>query len=221
MQAKGDDFAYFVDDEQSLALFYGYGVAAGRLREQLNSQGIVVDATHPLFVYLPCGVGGAPSGITFGLKHLFGGNVHCFFVEPTRSACFLAQMENPSVPPVSIYEAGMDNCTEADGLAVQRASLLASAAMRTKLAGIVTTDDATLFDDLRHAFFDEGLKIEPSAAAGFSGPRMLLATGEGARYIHDRGLDAVMDDATHIVWTTGGRFVPDEEHERFLAMRPE
>ena len=85
-RATQDDYAYFVDDEQSLSLFLGYSVAALRLQTQLREAGVVVDAAHPLFVYLPCCVGGAPAGITFVLKLIFGDAVHCFFIELTAAA---------------------------------------------------------------------------------------------------------------------------------------
>ncbi|HJV49909.1 MAG TPA: D-serine ammonia-lyase [Noviherbaspirillum sp.] len=214
--AQADPHAYFVDDERSLSLFLGYAVAALRLGGQLQQAGITVGAHAPLFVYLPCGVGGAPSGIAFGLKQVFGDHAHCFFAEPTASPCVLARMSQPGHPGVTVYDLGLDNRTAADGLAVASASELAVQAMTPLLSGIFTVEDDDLFRSLRLLYESEGIRIEPSAAAGFAGPRMLLETAAGRQYLEDNGLQPVLGQAVHLLWTTGGLFVPDEEFDGFL-----
>jgi D-serine dehydratase len=221
--AQADPRCHFVDDERSMSLFLGYAAAAPWLARQLETQGRRVDAAHPLFVYLPCGVGGAPGGIAFGLAQIYGRAVHFFFAEPTQSPCFLLQMlagtpghealgANPSV-----YDLGLSNRTDADGLAVPRASELAAAIVRPLLAGVYTVEDDLLFHHLHLAATTQGLRIEPSAAAGLSGPRQLCGTAVGQDYLAQHGLAGQMAGATHIAWTTGGLFVPDHDYAGFLA----
>lgn len=221
VQAQQDPYCHFVDDERSLSLLLGYSAAALHLDEQLTRCGIRPQAGKPLFVYLPCGVGGAPAGIAFGLKQLYGEHVHCFFAEPTQSPCFLVQMVGAELTGEggnpSVYDYGLTNRTEADGLAVPRASEVAAGVMREILSGVVTVQDDRLFVDLHRLAESEGLRIEPSAAAGFSGPELLLQSAAGKEYLTRHGLDASMAGATHLVWTTGGLFVPEEEYQRFHA----
>lgn len=215
-EAESDAKSHFVDDESSLSLFLGYSAAALALKSQLQASGVVVDERHPLFVYLPCGVGGAPSGIAFGLAHVFGPNVHCFFAEPVASPCFLISMLDPSGGNPAVYDIGLDNQTEADGLAVPRASVHAVSTMRTALGGVFTVDDERLFQHVHTAAVAESLRIEPSAAAAFDGPRWLTSSDEGAAYLERHGLDQCMANSTHIVWTTGGLFVPESEYQAFF-----
>jgi D-serine dehydratase len=215
-QAEQDPFIHFIDDERSLSLFLGYSAAAPNLGRQIEALGIRVDARHPLFVYLPCGVGGAPGGITFGLKQLYGPHVHCFFAEPTQSPCFMLRMLDRRGAAPSVYEIGLSNRTEADGLAVPRASDLAADAIGDDLSGVYTVADDTLFHHLYLARQHAGLQIEPSAAAGLSGPQMLRQSASGQAYLARHGLLPVMDAATHIAWTTGGLFVPEAEYRSFL-----
>jgi len=208
--------SYFVDDENSLNLFLGYSVAARRLEKQLKEMNIVVDSEHPLFVYLPCGVGGAPGGITYGLKTVYKDNVHCFFVEPTHSPCMLIGMATGLHNNVSVQDFGLDGKTHADGLAVGRPSKLVGKMMDHILSGVFTVDDNKLYDNMRLLHNTESIDIEPSACASFAGPVMLGITEEGKEYLKSHGIEDKINNITHIAWATGGSLVPEEINEQFL-----
>ena len=203
-EAEQDPFAYFVDDENSRELFLGYSTAAFRLRDQLRLRGIIPDKDHPLFVYLPCGVGGAPGGICFGLKTLFGDAVHCFFAEPVESPCMTLGLITGKNDAVSVYDIGLTNKTLADGLAVGRPSAFVGKIVRSLVGGCFTVEDQTLTGYQALAKATEHLKIEPSAAAGFAGPTMVLDSD----YCHHYGL--APENIIHILWTTGGRYLPEQ-----------
>lgn len=216
--ADSDPNTYFVDDEMSEFLFFGYTGAGSELAAQLQANGVNVDADHPLFVYLPCGIGGSPGGASFGLKTVYGDNVHCFFVEPAQSACVMAHMMSGITDHiVSAYDVGLTNKTEADGMAVGRMSPFVAEVMRPLLSGIFTIGDDDLFRWLWHAWTDQKIKLEPSAVASFAGPDFLLNSGEGRRYQREEGLTDKMKNATHVMWTTGGSFVPEDQFQGFVA----
>jgi D-serine dehydratase len=160
-------------------------------------------------------VGGAPGGITFGLRQLFGDHVHCFLAEPVASPCMLVRLACTGDLPGSVADVGLDNLTEADGLAVARASELAARALRPLVSGVFTVPDENLFEDLYLLESTEGLRIEPSAAAGLRGPRWILDSPAGREYQSRLGLTDTIEGATHILWTTGGAFVPEEEYRKF------
>jgi D-serine dehydratase len=203
-EAETDPYSFFVDDENSHELFLGYAVAALRLREQLRLRGELPDKEHPLFVYLPCGGGGAPGGVCFGLKMLFGDAVHCFFAEPVEAPCVLLGLATGKNSEISVYDIGLTNNTLADGLAVGRASGFVGGIMQTLLAGAYTLKDEILPELQRKTRALENLKIEPSAAAGFVGPEMVLESG----FCEAQGIKK--ENIRHILWTTGGRYLPEE-----------
>lgn len=215
--AESDPMMHFVDDEHSTDLFLGYAAAAQELAHQLDAAGRPVDADHPLFVYVPCGVGGAPGGILHGLKRLWGPNVHGFFAEPTASPCMLAQLASGTDVPVSVYDIGLDNHTEADGLAVGQASPLVAPLMASLLSGVFTVADDTLFIDALRLEQAESIYIEPSAAAGLRGPGWLAGSGAGRQYLDAHHLGPRMAQATHVIWSTGGSLVPEHIRDEFRA----
>ena len=206
-EAQNDPTCHFVDDENSQTLFLGYAVAALRLRDQLHAQGIAVDAAHPLCVYLPCGVGGGPGGVAFGLRQVFGDAVHCWFAEPTHACCMLLGMATGAHNALCVQDFGIDNRTIADGLAVGRASGFVGRLMEPFIDGCYTLTDAHMSRLLAQLDASEGIRLEPSALAGVAGPAMLRARGM---------LPVDMEQGTHIVWATGGGMVPPEEMERYV-----
>jgi len=195
--------SYFVDDENSTALFLGYSVAALRLREQLRLRCQLPDERHPLFVYIPCGVGGAPGGICFGLKMVFGNAVQCFFAEPVDAPCMTLGMATKKYAGISVYDIGLGNNTAADGLACPRSSAFVGKTLRHLLDGTFTVTDEQLAGYQCAAKQLAKLKIECSAAAGFAGPARLAEDG----YFQSLGISP--SDALHILWTTGGRYLPE------------
>lgn len=211
-----DPNSYFVDDENSKTLFLGYSVAGKRLKKQIKEQNIMVDKDHPLFVYIPCGVGGAPGGISYGLKVVFKENVHCFFVEPTESPCMLIGMESGLNNKISVQDIGLTGITDADGLAVGRPSGFVGNVMKNLLSGIFTIKDFKLYDYLRDLMNSENIFLEPSACATFEGPANLLNYNNGIEYIKSINLNSKMENATHIVWATGGRLVPEDVRKEYL-----
>ena len=204
-EAEQDRFCHFVDDENSKTLFLGYSVAAERLKKQLDAQGIVISAEKPLYVYLPCGVGGGPGGVAFGLKAIFGDHVHCFFAEPTESCCMMLGMATGKHNEISVSDFGIENKTIADGLAVGRASGFVGKQMLPFMDGCYTVQDERMSALLKMLADTEGIRLEPSALAGMFGP-VMLAKKLGK-----------LPFGYHLAWATGGSMVPGEEYEKYYA----
>jgi D-serine dehydratase len=212
---ENDPSSHFIDDENSKTLFLGYAVAGERLKAQFAEQEIQVDAAHPLFVYLPCGVGGGPGGIAFGLKLAFGDHVHCIFAEPTQSPCMLMGVYTGLHDGLAVQDFGISNQTAADGLAVGRPSGFVGRAMQRMIDGYYTLPDDELFALLFLMQQTEQLQLEPSALAGAAGFARVLAEQQG--YRQRLGLsDEAWANAHHLIWATGGGMVPRAEYEAYL-----
>ena len=215
-ESDADPNSYFVDDENSITLFLGYAVAAKRLQTQFEQKSIVVDENHPLFVYIPCGVGGAPGGITFGLKQLFGDNVHVFFVETTPAPCMLLGMASGMQNKVCVQDFGLSGQTHADGLAVGRPSGFVGGVMTHLLSGEMTLQDKRIYDFMRDIVNSENIFLEPSACACFMGIVDCFKTEEMKQYIKNHHLENKMQQAIHIPWATGGSLVPENIRQEYM-----
>lgn len=215
-QAESDPTMYFVDDENSTSLFLGYAVAGARLAGQFTTLDVRVDADHPLIAYLPCGVGGGPGGVTFGLKSVFGDHVRCVFAEPTHCPSMLLGVMTGAHDTVCVQDFGIDNVTAADGLACGRPSAFVGRRLQQLIDAFYTVTDADMYRLVALLAGTEGLRIEPSSAAAFAGIKHL--TSDKARDYRQRtGLTSTMlSHATHLAWVTGGSMVPAEEMNSYI-----
>ena len=213
--AYGDKKCHFVDDEGSVDLFMGYSVAAKRISKQFEAKGIVCDEEHPVFVYIPCGVGGAPGGVAFGLKQMYGKNIHILFAEPTHAPCMTLGLATGLNDKIAVSDIGLDGKTAADGLAVGRASRLVGDIMSTLLEACFTIDDDKLYPFLTRLADCEGIFIEPSACASFTGPMHIMQNLDN---LSDSGIRTKMKNSVHILWATGGSMVPEEEMKYYYSL---
>jgi D-serine dehydratase len=213
-QCSIDPNCYFIDDENSRDLFMGYAVAAMRLQKQFIQEGIKIDKDHPLIVYLPCGVGGGPGGVTYGLKHVFGDDVHCYFAEPVNSPCMLLGLSTGKHENIAVQDIGLSNKTEADGLAVGRPSALAGRMVERILNGVYTVSDGNLYKMLTLLYEAESISLEPSALAGILGP---VQSGIRSQLESLSLTQKQLSQGTHLVWATGGDLVPQSIMKGYIA----
>lgn len=215
--SDSDPYSHFVDDEKSLDLFLGYAVAAKRLQKQLSRQGIAVDKAHPLIVYLPAGVGGAPGGISYGLKRIYGDLVHCFFVEPTLYPSVLLGIATQRFEKANVHDFGIYGLTAADGLACASPSSLVTRMMTNHLSGDFTVRDGRLYDFMRLLDRSESITVEPSGCAAFAGVLGFAKCDCCADYREKCGIgEADLNNATHIAWATGGSMLPEDVKNEYL-----
>lgn len=215
-EAEGDPKSYFVDDENSKSLFLGYAVSGARLAGQFKAYDVRVDEDHPLIAYLPCGVGGGPGGVAFGLKAVFGDAVRCIFAEPTHSPSMMLGVMTGQHDGVSVQDFGIDNVTAADGLACGRPSAFVGYHMQYLIDGYYTVDDDEMYRNVALLAETDGYKMEPSSATGFVGPVRIV--GESATVYRDASklTPERLANATHLCWVTGGNMVPDEEMNTYI-----
>lgn len=146
-------------------------------------------------------------GVAFGLKLLYKDNVHCFFAEPTHSPCMLIGLMTALHDKIAVQDIGIDNVTDADGLAVGRPSGFVGKTMEPFLSGNYTVSDGELYRLLKELADTENIYLEPSALAGMIGP--VKVCKEDA-YLQKQQLMEKMQKGTHIVWGTGGSMVPED-----------
>ena len=83
------------------------------------------------------------------------------------------------------------------------------------LDGFYTLEDQTMYTLLGWLAEEENIRLEPSALAGMPGP---LHVSADAAYHQMHNFTAEQrQNATHIVWATGGGMVPEAEMAQYLA----
>ncbi|MBQ1489523.1 MAG: D-serine ammonia-lyase [Eubacterium sp.] len=212
-----DPKSHFVDDERSVDLFLGYAVAANRLAKQFQEMQIIIDDDHPLIVYVPAGVGGAPGGVAYGLKRLYGDQVHIFFTEPVQCPSLLVGFASQKFEEANVHDFGLTGMTHADGLACASPSGFVTRVDNNIVSGDFTTDDYRLYDYMRMLIETEDIRIEPSSCASFIGPVKLKEYEASRRYLEEHGLDdKKLACSIQVCWATGGKLVPEEIWQEYI-----
>ncbi len=202
--AEAAENTHFVDDEDSVSLFAGYAVAALRLRRQFDAAGVTIDEQNPLTVYLPCGIGGGPGGVTFGLRRVFGAAVRCVFVEPSQAPAMFLGVRTGRHSDICVQDIGLTGATAADGLAVARPSRFIGPTIGPLISGFAALPDEVIRAGVGVLHETEGIDVEPSATAGLTIPWRM---GDAA---------AASPAGVHLVWLTGGAMVPDDERAAYV-----
>jgi D-serine dehydratase len=114
---------------------------------------------------------------------------------------------------ISVQDIGLTGKTSADGLAVGRPSKLAGKIVGNLLDGLFTVSDQKMERFVVDLFQTEAIFVEPSATAGFPG---YYLTQQNEEYIKIIGKNN-LENASHIVWATGGNMVPDNERKKYLG----
>ncbi|MHA1776435.1 MAG: D-serine ammonia-lyase [Promethearchaeota archaeon] len=209
--AEKNPMTFFIDDERSFDLFLGYATAALEIQLQLEELSILVDEEHPIFVYLPCGVGTSPGGISLGLKLIYGDNVHCIFTEPVQCPSMLIGLLSKKHHDISPEDFGISCKTIADGLACPYPSEFVGKIIENLITGIYTVAEEDFLGLQALLWKAEQIKIEPSSSGVLLGPIHLFQAEKFSQYLKNHWNEPFMDNATHIVWLSGGSHVPQKE----------
>ena len=206
----------FIDDENSKLLFLGYSTAAFYLEKQLEGLNLLDEVVPPIFVYLPCGVGGAPGGIAYGMKYIFGEKVFPLVVEPENAIAVSKALIDDSNREFLFSSnsdkfnfASGDGRTVADGLAVRNPSPLVMESTGNLFAGGYILNDNEILNSMALLYEHENLKVEPSAASGLKGPKLVN------KVLKANGYESIAVEAIHIVWLTGGSMLPENDWQNY------
>ena len=86
--------------------------------------------------------------------------------------------------------------------------------MERLLDGYYTLSDQEMYDLLVLLDKTENIQLEPSALAGMQGP--VVVTNNSEYLERMQFTPQQLQNATHLVWATGGGMVPKEEMQKYL-----
>jgi diaminopropionate ammonia-lyase len=151
----------------------GYGVVAAEVRRQVAAAG----HQTPTHVFVQAGVGGLACALGEGLKTWMAPPAGLIVVEPEKSACVAAALEQDRIVRIP-----GDLETAAEMLSCGEASAPALAALRRLGARVVTVDEDTLGRAPGVMREHDGPASTPSGSAGLAGLLKLAADGGAAGF---------------------------------------